>query len=85
MDGEAHKSCPEPAAQWARHYGGAHGHVVFGHDAARGLQLEPHATGLDTGAVYGKHLSCLIVERGGGHRHVAKVRSFAQYAEPDIK
>ncbi len=47
---------------WSARYRGSP-HVVFGHDARRGLQLRTHATGLDTACVYGELLSALVVPK----------------------
>jgi hypothetical protein len=39
-------------------------HIVFGHYARVEPQLHPWATGLDTGCVYGGHLTGLVLDEG---------------------
>ena len=60
-DGSA--SAGAGATLWGARYAGPP-HVVFGHNAAPGLQLHRWATGLDTGCVYGKRLTAMVLEAG---------------------
>ncbi len=46
---------------WGSRYTGPP-HIIFGHNAMKGLQMHPWATGLDTGCVYGGRLTALVLD-----------------------
>ncbi|MEL6387280.1 MAG: metallophosphoesterase family protein [Pseudomonadota bacterium] len=54
---------------WAERYDGRFGHVVFGHQPfIEGPACYPHATGIDTAAVHGGHLTALVLPMAGPAR-----------------
>lgn len=75
-DGTASKRLDE-GTPWARLWVGPP-HVYFGHDAVTGLQCHDHATGLDTGCVYGGRLTACVLP----DRELVSVKAKRVYAEP---
>ena len=54
---------PENPFWWEEYTGSPM--VIYGHDARRGLvDRRPHSLGLDTGCVYGGHLTGFVIESG---------------------
>ncbi len=67
---------------WAESYDGRFGHIVFGHEPfMRGPGIFPHATGIDTGAVFGGALTALVVDSSGRHFVSVPSRQFAQWRD----
>jgi len=88
-------SCPDLESQscedlvsiraWAQNYRGFL-HVVFGHDAKRGLQQQPNATGIDTGCVYGRELTALLIlDARAEIRTLVQVKARAVYSQPIVE
>jgi hypothetical protein len=67
IDADGHATKRIEGTPWGALWTGPE-YVVFGHDAVRGLQQHPQATGLDTGCVYGRELTGLWLP---GHRLVS--------------
>jgi len=66
---------------WSNRYDGRFGHVYYGHEASPGIQRGTHATGIDTGCVYGGHLSAVVLDTDKPRRDFVQVPSRKAYAK----
>ena len=67
---------------WAEVFDGRFGHVVFGHEPFMdGVGKFPHATGIDTGAVFGGSLTAMVFEGSVPSFVSVKSRKFAEPLE----
>jgi hypothetical protein len=89
LDEQGNPSHRDGKESWSVKYQGPT-HVVFGHNALRGLQIHRNATGLDSGCVYGGSLSALVLDGGDSvpsatnrREHIVCVPAKRQYFDPN--
>jgi diadenosine tetraphosphatase ApaH/serine/threonine PP2A family protein phosphatase len=74
---------PSRHSFWADGYDGRFGHVFFGHEPFTGTEPKrfKHATGLDTGCVFGGSLTVAVFEDGASDPHFVSEAATAKWAE----